>query len=217
MTDFLLEKKVDFRISININKLFFMKNFFYILFIVILLFYCNLTNFADGTKGLSSHEQSTNLQILINSKKNNLDERLVKAITQTEIINKHLYKYQKLHIAYESHLRKSAWYTNAIKNSPYKGQKIAYCSYGKMQVLYGVAYSMGFRGHPYELNNDKVCFYYGCLLLRDFKKKYRRRTDFISAYNQGRPRRLSNGKYRNQRYVDTVFREYKKLCGNHFI
>jgi hypothetical protein len=114
---------------------------------------------------------------------------------------------------YEKHLKNAQWYLDALEDSPYKHEDSAYCSYGAMHVLYGVAYSMGYRGKPEDLMRSEHNLYYGMGYLYGLGKVYSNMLDIISSYNQGRPRKNWRYVYCNQNYVNKVCDEYIKLGG----
>lgn len=130
-----------------------------------------------------------------------VEAALVKAIIKQESY------WSQFAIRMEPHLQESKWYTNTLdeheKKDPY-----AYCSYGKMQVLYGTAKSMGYIGPPAGLLRDDESIKYGVKCLSNLHKRYYFLNDIIAAYNAGSPRRTESGEYRNQNYVDAVRRFY---------
>lgn len=61
-----------------------------------------------------------------------------------------------------------------------------------------------------RLYNISTNLHYGCRHLRKFLNRHNQNElDAVAAYNAGWPRRSENGRYVNQRYVDTVF-EFKR-------
>jgi soluble lytic murein transglycosylase-like protein len=61
-----------------------------------------------------------------------------------------------------------------------------------------------FEGSFLELADPSLAVEYGCKKMNQFLSKYSTLEDAISAYNAGSPRRLKNGTYFNQEYVDKV-------------
>ena len=137
------------------------------------------------------------------SNKFKIEEALILAIIKVESENK------PQAVRYEKHLKRAKWYLNILTEKE-KKDKYSFCSMGLMQTLYGNAKSLGFKNSPFELFRPGVSIYWGCKYLSKLHKRYDNVKDIISSYNQGRPRRLKNGKYRNQLYVDTVYSNYLK-------
>lgn len=92
------------------------------------------------------------------------------------------------------------------------GQKT---SYGLMQMMGSVAREWGFTGWFAELYGIEKNLQYGCKHLKQFLGQYPRVEDAVSAYNQGSPRRGTDGKYCNQSYVDAVMAYEAVLNGAH--
>lgn len=111
----------------------------------------------------------------------------------------------------ERHLNRAKWYTNVL-NAEERLQAASYCSWGAMQILYGVAKSYGYDGTPYELNNPQHAVRFG---IKHFKKQLDRYKgnvlDAVSSYNQGSNRKDKAGKYKNQDYVDKWNEHYIKM------
>lgn len=77
-------------------------------------------------------------------------------------------------------------------------------SYGLMQIMYPVAWELGFRGEPEELFIPSLNLSYGCLKLRLLVDWARDDVDrALAAYNGGKG---GNGRYplRNAAYVEKV-------------
>jgi len=81
------------------------------------------------------------------------------------------------------------------------GQKT---SWGLLQVMGGTAREMGFSGYFPELCLPSVGIHYGCRYLAQKLRKYGNYLDAVAAYNAGTVKRLPNGDYQNQAYVDKV-------------
>ena len=77
-------------------------------------------------------------------------------------------------------------------------------SYGLMQIMGSVAREWGFTGWFGELYGIEKNLQYGCKHLKQYLGQYPKVEDAVSAYNQGSPRRGTDGKYCNQTYVDAV-------------
>jgi len=84
-------------------------------------------------------------------------------------------------------------------------------SWGLMQVMGGVARENGYLGWLTKLSTPAVGINYGVLHLRKYFVRYQNWPDAIAAYNAGSPRRLSDGQYMNQSYVDKVLRYWKEF------
>jgi soluble lytic murein transglycosylase-like protein len=84
-------------------------------------------------------------------------------------------------------------------------------SWGIMQVMGSVLRELGYNGPLNESGELNLAMYYGCKKLSLLSKKYPQENDVISAYNAGTPIKDSDGKYRNQEYVNNVLENLKKL------
>jgi len=146
-------------------------------------------------------ENDINAQIEKWSAKYELAENVVRAVIATES------SYQPWALRYEPHLKKTTWYTNAVPDEQ-KSNDYAYFSMGLMQVLYGVAVDLGFKGTPFELMDPTNSIQYGCKHLANLKRRWPDITDYISAYNQGSPRKTEEGLYQNQAYVEKVMAQF---------
>jgi soluble lytic murein transglycosylase-like protein len=99
------------------------------------------------------------------------------------------------------------WYDNTEE----VGQKT---SWGYMQIMGGVARKLGFEERFLsQLVEPKYGIKYGCIHLKNFYDKYGNWQDAISSYNQGSPRKDSNGNYINQNYVDKVLEYWNEEGG----
>lgn len=87
-------------------------------------------------------------------------------------------------------------------------------SFGLMQIMLATARSHGFEKHPMQLLSPVVNLSWGALHLGSLVKRYQGWHDAVSAYNQGSPRKKAfGGSYRNQEYVDKVFRHASGFYG----
>jgi len=84
-------------------------------------------------------------------------------------------------------------------------------SWGLMQVMGGLARELGHTTHLTELCDPVVGLNYGCKYIKRLQETYDKRTDVISAYNQGSPRKTKGGFYRNEAYVDKVSSYIREL------
>lgn len=86
-------------------------------------------------------------------------------------------------------------------------------SIGLMQIMTATARDHGFSKHPIELTIPKIGVSWGCYHLNYLFRRYGYWPDAISAYNQGNNRkRILNGKkFKNQEYVDKVYRYMEKF------
>lgn len=96
------------------------------------------------------------------------------------------------------------------KPTEWKSQQF---SFGLMQVMGAVAREYKFRGkYLTELCDPSTGMNYGCKHLRKLIHKYKGNIDDgLAAYNAGSVRRLSNGEYRNQHYVNGVKKKVRLL------
>lgn len=82
-------------------------------------------------------------------------------------------------------------------------------SYGLMQILYTTAHDIGFNQQPENLFDIDTNLNFGCKFLSSKYKKYNKNLyDTISAYNGGSTKKLSNGTYKNQDYINKVLSYY---------
>lgn len=135
-----------------------------------------------------------------------IEEALIKAIIKVE---SNFYPFA-FRVDYEV-LKNKSWYLNILKGEE-KNKKEYYASYGLMQILYGTAKELGYKGEPYNLFNPEENIKYGCSLLKRLLDKYKDIKDVISSYNAGSPQK-KDGKYINNLYVEEVYKIYKTLGG----
>jgi len=84
-------------------------------------------------------------------------------------------------------------------------------SYGLMQVKCSTSRYLGFSGKCQNLYNAQMNMEYGVRYLAYLKDRFELDLNMISAYNQGYPYKLPNGKFRNYRYVDSVMNLYRRF------
>lgn len=84
-------------------------------------------------------------------------------------------------------------------------------SWGIMQIMGGTARHLGFSGWLPTLSELEVGLFWSCRYLDNLCHKYSSLEDQIASYNAGSPRKLKDGKYLNQLYVDKVLGVYSKL------
>jgi len=78
-------------------------------------------------------------------------------------------------------------------------------SWGLMQVMGATARELGFRGrYLTALLDPEMSLEYGCRYLQVLFQRHRSWEPVAAAYNAGSPRRASDGRWQNQRYVDAV-------------
>jgi soluble lytic murein transglycosylase-like protein len=97
-----------------------------------------------------------------------------------------------------------------------EGKTVSTFSYGLMQVLWETAKVLGHTGTEADLKKPEVNINLGAKYLGDLQKRYPVIQDAVSAYNKGRPQRIGKGKYKNQFYVDTVMRNYRRFQARQF-
>ena len=142
--------------------------------------------------------------IIAKSEKYDIPAELVSAIIKVESSG------DTNAIRYEDHYK---WF---YKPESYKGHKdterIAQkTSWGLMQVMGAVARELGFKGRFLsELLIPELGIEYGCKQLKRQYNRYGNWQDAISAYNQGNNKKLDNGDYANQIYVDKVNKHWSK-------
>lgn len=83
------------------------------------------------------------------------------------------------------------------------------CSIGLMQVMGVVARELGHKKNLLELTDPEIGIEYGCKKLAQLSLKYQTLAQIIAAYNSGSPR-IKNGKFINQKYVDSVMGYMRK-------
>jgi len=119
-------------------------------------------------------------------------------------------------IRYEDHWK---WFVKSVRffgmssKTEEIGEKI---SWGLMQIMGSVAQEFGFNDYFPVLCDPEMGIYYGCKYLAHLKRTYPNSYDFISAYNQGKPRKKANGNYRNQHYVDKVLNNLKRVKASEY-
>jgi soluble lytic murein transglycosylase-like protein len=84
-------------------------------------------------------------------------------------------------------------------------------SMGLMQIMGANARAYGYMGPLTDLFEREIGLRYGIEHLTKLIDKYDILEDAISAYNQGSPRKKSNGLYSNQNYVDNIMTRFKYL------
>lgn len=83
-------------------------------------------------------------------------------------------------------------------------------SWGAAQVMGAVAREFGYEDHL-PLLCGKLSLVYACKLIKRLASKYTHKEDIIAAYNAGSPVKTTDGKYKNQEYVDKVMRAFVEL------
>jgi len=161
-----------------------------------------IINYISSTTNKNVNEDIDN-QISIAAKKHKIAPALIKAIIKQES------NFKIAAMRYEPHLKRQKWYTNAL-DAKSKTNDYAYYSMGLMQIMYGTARSIGYRGKPFDMINPVNSINYGCKHLKGLIKRYWTIEKVISAYNQGSPRKdKKTGKFKNQYYVNKVMGYYK--------
>lgn len=142
--------------------------------------------------------------IRLESQAQGVDKALIKAIIQMES-ERYAFAFR-----YEPQLKHQSWYLKLLSPEE-KKDDYSYCSYGLMQVLFGIAKSLGYKGSPLNLHKPAFSIHYGVKLLKQLLKRYHGEIkDVIAAYNQGSNKKDKNGQYYNQPYVNTVYRYYQE-------
>lgn len=85
-------------------------------------------------------------------------------------------------------------------------------SYGLCQIMGAVLREYGFSGRlQTAMVNPALPLAYGAKHLKKFLVRYKTMEEAIAAYNAGSPRYDAAGKFKNQKYVDTVLDHLQKL------
>lgn len=84
-------------------------------------------------------------------------------------------------------------------------------SWGLMQIMGSVAREHGFDGHLPQLCDPELNIKYGCKHLKRLRRASYTDLDQIAAYNAGSAKKLANGVYVNQSYVNKVAEQWNKL------
>lgn len=146
-----------------------------------------------------------NLDLVIDkhSKALGLDFNLVKAICQVESgFEPNSARYERLF----SYIFKPNEFISKGNNNINVSTETMFqmTSWGPMQIMGSVARERGFLGFLPTLCQPDLGIYFGCKHLKTFILKHKNLDDAIASYNAGSPRRDSEGKYVNQKYVDLV-------------
>jgi len=136
-----------------------------------------------------------------------LEPALIKAIIMQEC------KYKPYSARYEKHLKKQEWYMEHIPEE-HRTNEFSYHSLGPMQVMYGTARWLGFKGTPEELMNPYENIKYGVKYIKWLIKKHYRIDYVISTYNWGHIEKDESGVLMNYRkYVRPVLNYYRSFGG----
>ena len=84
-------------------------------------------------------------------------------------------------------------------------------SFGPMQIMGAVAREHGLTGWLTRLCHPALGLEYGCRHLAWLVQRFETPEAAVSAYNQGHPKRNSDGAFVNQNYVNKVFSLYRSL------
>ena len=102
------------------------------------------------------------------------------------------------------------YWANMVKISDSTERICQQCSWGLMQVMGTVARELGMKDDLTQLCRPDIGLFYGCKKLKTLLNKYDTESA-ISAYNAGTPKRNSDGKFRNQEYVDKVLKAWSEI------
>lgn len=100
--------------------------------------------------------------------------------------------------------QESGWNPRAYRAEP----KVGDASRGLGQILLGTARQYGYKGTVEQLYNPEINIDWTAHILNSLWHKYRKNEDMFAAYNAGSVRKTKDGKYINQKYVDSVMRLY---------
>lgn len=85
-------------------------------------------------------------------------------------------------------------------------------SWGVGQVMGAVLRELGYTDWlPAILSDKNAQIMYGAKHLANLKKRFPNGNDYISAYNQGSPRKTVSGRYVNNEYVSNVLKFSKEF------
>lgn len=148
-------------------------------------------------------------------KKYGIKKILLKAVATAEsAMNQTAYRFEK------------GFWDKYLKDNPEwrdKDQSIVSASYGLFQLMYTTAWGLGFRGTQEDLWNPVFNIELGAKLLRQLIDKVRTKQAWtgnrlwdieiaLACYNGGTTGNpSSDGKLRNQKYVDRVLETYTGL------
>lgn len=127
---------------------------------------------------------------------------LIKAIGQQES------RWEKGKSRYESHLTNAEWYL-ALLTEKEKQNKLAFSSCGELQILYGIAKSIGYNGTPEQLLESEKAIEYGIKYLSILISKHYYLNKVIIIYNKGHYK----NQYTNWLYMRKVKKYYKAYGG----
>ena len=125
-----------------------------------------------------------------------IEEALVWSIIGAETNNK------PFCIRPEEQLKKAKWYLDVLSPAEIK-DPYSFCSIGIMQILYGIAKNLGYRGRPLGLLDTRTGLEYGILHLKNCIKRYNSLEDVISSYNIGTLKEYKTGKYLLRCFIDS--------------
>lgn len=135
------------------------------------------------------------------AKEHNIDADLLAAFVSVESSNnKYAYRFEPEY----------QWLLDVIKHAKLNGitadseKTLQMSSFGLCQVMGAVARELGLTGSIFQLLDEKTNLTYCAKLLNKHFKKYNLLDDVIASYNAGSPKKGTNGRYRNQSYVDKV-------------
>lgn len=83
-------------------------------------------------------------------------------------------------------------------------------SWGILHIMGGTARFIGFGGWLPDLSSFELGLEWGCRYIAHLHDKYITQDDLIAAYNAGSPKRMKDGTYANQNYVNKVKLAYLK-------
>lgn len=84
-------------------------------------------------------------------------------------------------------------------------------SWGPLQIMGSVARELGYTRALPALSRTDIGLQWGCKKLKTLVEKYPSLEDAISSYNQGSPRRMVDGRYQNQYYVENVLKYMSEI------
>lgn len=116
--------------------------------------------------------------------------------------------------AHYSYLHQVPQYAKMMGWTEATEERLQMFSWGLCQIMLATARWRGFSFHPSRLLEPLVGLTWGAHHLHELVLQYKDWPSAISAYNQGSPKKnLLTGKFKNQKYVDTVLRHAREFRG----
>lgn len=144
-----------------------------------------------------------------------LDPDLIQAIaTHESNLNPWAYRFEPYQYAKQSYLVFPRAFASKVGITEQSEIALQCSSFGLMQIMGFSAREMGFQGMLTELFTPETGLEWACKKFKKITYQYPGEMDWVSAWNQGNPRRTQGGFYVNQAYCDAVggiLRDLRKL------